>query len=652
MALVVGGVASAADAADCPYSQTISDASGYVGLDIACSASYPLATDARQVIAHSPQGASMESYVATPPGAQQPVPSDGTYFNEFDRKRYYNGTTQVVTPPSSPTSSSSSSFPGGPVKLNPNVTANVALGPGATTSSALSGSGPSVSNPYRYQSTSTFAPPAATSGSGTSTAGSNQFAEIAAHISGVAPQYGVGGVALSRAAAERMAFKLDLQGLAYRDGRIVLSGAKDNDTRLDAATFLTSLRLACGTTDPYFSLDPVNGTAWMNESTDAMSTIWERLKDRFRTEPKEDGFSSTTISVRRELPELWSELAQEYPDLRARLVFHPEWLRQTRFGEILYKADVLLKELTAGAAVLDTNRPLRVRAIPGYVAPDLRGAARSLFNSETREVQSLGGFRLWFDLLPQANAPAQPEAVSSGRALERSKNPGLYAVLRARGYIDEKPPPMPLQRSAFYVSGDVTDLSEVYPKMFVRRHDSVSGEDLPGTSPDLDLLARDVNARSAKYADAYSELRDLTDVFRAYIASVKIAQQDTLICPRVRSIPLSEGEKVDTILPEFRPNELFVTVAQYKSSTRRQRVWHTASQSSVSGGISLRGKEFFRAASVEARTPLTREMHQELAGGVPSSSWTSRTGRQFLAFSIDPREPPPKVPIIATSVFK
>jgi hypothetical protein len=38
--------------------------------------------------------------------------------------------------------------------------------------------------------------------------------------------------------------------------------------------------------------------------------------------------------------------------LRSKLVFHPEGLRDTRFGEILYKADVLLKELSSGIPVL------------------------------------------------------------------------------------------------------------------------------------------------------------------------------------------------------------------------------------------------------------------------------------------------------------
>jgi hypothetical protein len=56
-------------------------------------------------------------------------------------------------------------------------------------------------------------------------------------------------------------------------------------------------------------------------------------------------------------------------NFRSVLVFHPEWLRETRFGEILYKADVLLKELSSGVSVL-TPGPLRAKSIKGYLAAD------------------------------------------------------------------------------------------------------------------------------------------------------------------------------------------------------------------------------------------------------------------------------------------
>ena len=43
---------------------------------------------------------------------------------------------------------------------------------------------------------------------------------------------------------------------------------------------------------------------------------------------------------------------RSHPNFKAQLVFRPEWLRQTRFGEILYKGDLLLKELSEGVPLL------------------------------------------------------------------------------------------------------------------------------------------------------------------------------------------------------------------------------------------------------------------------------------------------------------
>ena len=48
--------------------------------------------------------------------------------------------------------------------------------------------------------------------------------------------------------------------------------------------------------------------------------------------------------------------------------------------------------------------------------------------------------------------------------------------------------------------GEVFDLSQVNPKMFVRVHDHSSNRDLSDNDPRLDGLATDVTARYEQYA--------------------------------------------------------------------------------------------------------------------------------------------------------
>src|SRR5262249_21358433 len=86
-----------------------------------------------------------------------------------------------------------------------------------------------------------------------------------------------GGISLNRAAAERMAIDLDLDGAWYRDGKLVLSGRKSSAHTLDAALMMTAFRAACESGDPYFSLDPDNGAAWSEEGHKASDELWQAI---------------------------------------------------------------------------------------------------------------------------------------------------------------------------------------------------------------------------------------------------------------------------------------------------------------------------------------------------------------------------------------
>jgi hypothetical protein len=433
--------------------------------------------------------------------------------------------------------------------------------------------------------------------------------EAAAGVRGLAPTYGVGGIALTKAVADRLALNIELEAMYFRDGRIVLVGRDSRTTRIDAALVLTALRLACESGDPFFSLDPVDGVAWNRQSQEATKAVWEQVKDRFSpeaglaeipgTRKLVAGLSFRTYAVSRDFATVWSELKSRYPELRVRLVFRPEWLRLTRLGEILYLADLLLKELTNGLAIVQADGPLRAARLPRYIAPYQRQVLRSLLvRSPTKEFDTWTGHRLWFDFIPAAGSADGPPKAHLIPDLDRASLPALYRGLKGAGILDLST--VPVKAAPVHSTERVTDVSQVYPKMFVRRHDHALGQDVAGADPDLDTLAADVNARTSDYIDAYQELRDLTDVFRAYVASIKIVQQDRRVCGFVEGLPLTEEERVQTPLPELHPSELFITAARYLWSDSRSRHSVMASAHSVSGGIGLSGRKYLATAASPA----------------------------------------------------
>lgn len=407
-----------------------------------------------------------------------------------------------------------------------------------------------------------------------------------------------GGIKLARAAAERLALDLDLEGVYHERGMIVLAGRRA-ETNIDAALFLTSLRLACLSHDPYFSLDPPDPAAWHDQTERAMETVWNHIKHRYSGPGGQAGVH--TVSARRDLPAYWNAVAPRFPALKSQLVFEPEWLRHTRFGEILYKADILLKELSVGDSVVQPEQPFRGAMIPGYMSASRHSVERGL-----RQEAGWGGRsgnRLWFDLLPKGDRAGE------------IVNVALFATERT------------------------TDLSAIHPQMFVRRHEQ--GSDLPGSNPSLDKLSSDVNSRTSLYSSAYSELRDLTGIFRAYVAAVSVAQKSERVCAAVRALPMSSGERVAQTLPEYHPAELFISIAKRSSA----RSWHVVTHSSVNGGVAVRGKALYSTATVAKPTPLIAEMERAVAAGIHEPKW-NKDGRQFVALTIDAAELP-KVPIAA-----
>ena len=284
-------------------------------------------------------------------------------------------------------------------------------------------------------------------------------------------------------------------------------------------------------------------------------------------------------------------------------------------------------------SLVNPNVKLRAAAVNGYMAANLRSNVEAPLNPAA--TPGVRNSRLWFDLIPQNAANADPSPAILP-VLDRSRNPQLYSVLDRRGLLSSRAPAA-LKKSALFTVGESTDLSGVYPKMFVRRHDPITNLDIPGADAYLNALAADINDRTQQYAAAYKELRDLTDVFRAYVANVAIVRQDRTACQTVHQIPIYDTERVSAPLPEFHPTEIFLYVMRYVAHEGRRRLLWLNSGNSVSGGIALRAQQFYDESSVALETQVIANMNRELAKSAPvvdKASWRSDSGLNFILINL------------------
>ncbi len=446
-----------------------------------------------------------------------------------------------------------------------------------------------------------------------------------------------GGISLSRAAADRMPLEITLDASALSNGKIVLSG-RASKTQMDAALFLTALRAACDDRDPYFSLDPDNGALWSQQGDQASNEFWEKIKKDFPSDAPahakntQPDINIRTVSATQDYAGIWHDISPHYPNFRSKLVFYPEWLRQTRLGEVLYKADVLLKELSSGVSILVPGK-LRAAGIAGYLSADVEYAAKSLLAGTRDHADARPqwrGSRLWFDIAPSAS----PTSIMIDTAAPSSGDSRLQSLLTSNGFIRSNDPT--IQDAAFVVHhGDVFDLSQVNPRMFVRVHDHATNKDLSDHDARLDGLATDVSSRFDQYAEYYDELRLLRDVFRAYIAARKITDANERLCGSLDAMPLLDSEKVATRLPDYHPSELFVTIGSYSTTSRKGRQTQSVRTSSMSGGVSISGHQFAETGTRDGETMITRAFETAIAGDLLDPSNLAGFDRMFIAFSVD-----------------
>ena len=378
------------------------------------------------------------------------------------------------------------------------------------------------------------------------------------------------------------------------------------------------------------------------------------------------GLRFHSFSARRDYPRQWAAIAQKYANLRTRLVFKPHWLSQTRFGEILYRGDVLLKEVSGGVPTINPqDRSLRALGVSGYVSAKWRKASENLLISvdNGKSVgKSFDGNRFWFDLVPKSKSrmrslldddPIVQQPYVPTTPLGKS----LKAELTRLGAQMERPQE-PIRKVS--LRGNALDLSQVKPTMFVIGHDNATGKDVNGDDLFELAVADDVNRRIEQYTVAYKELRELTEIFRLYVAAVAVVKRGLgdEACPSLKDLPLLPSEKVKSPLPDYHQSEMFYTVASYKVS--KQGGGYTswwASSSSHSGGVSPSGINLYESAQ-KVNTPFLETFRSEIVGQRNKENWVGKSGRKYIALLLtapeqkpvtahEQKPAPPQVPSVA-----
>ncbi len=458
-----------------------------------------------------------------------------------------------------------------------------------------------------------------------------------------------GGISFSEAAASRMPINLSVDGILIDKGRIILSGrSADNLQHFDAAQLLTGFRLACTHGDPYFSLDPVDPAAWGHEFGAEGQTYWHEQLTALVDPPDIDPLDDPRIG-RASFEHRYID--SRSPVLQSKLVFAPVWLRTTRFGKVLYDADVLLKMLASGMAMADGVGPTHAPGLVGYHSSDERSVVSNLLtNVEGGTLPPPNGSRLWFQLadvatpspfanfgptvlptFPDLRYLSSPPPLTSRKIYLDAVKERLRQASLADG-SDDFGVSANSNGSTVSISGSAMDLESVWPKMFVHNHDLTTGEDIEGEDPAMNAVALDVNSRMSEWTAEYPELQSLVNALRVYVAAVKITSTDSSICHAVARIPIMPSEMLDAPLPSTRPAVTSITALSLRVAGDDGGEGEVVSAGawSVSGGVSLAVKGAPGSVTyVNQRTPVIDAL-LSAPDGVSDA-----TGSRTIAFNMD-----------------
>jgi hypothetical protein len=303
-----------------------------------------------------------------------------------------------------------------------------------------------------------------------------------------------GGIKFNTDDADRLVAQLDLESVQYDParGKILLSG-KQSDYLFDMGVFTVALRLAMEEHDPFFSLElasPADSDVFLDRAAEALTAKYggaEEGKERFARRMTElqhnlaaQGWPEYYYATLEEFdPELFRRVSDGL-DLREKLVFSPPWIRYTRFGWILFDADVAIKATSTGFLQADDGvEPASVWKISGFDPKWLHPHAFS----------------------GRANFEIDPRCLRTGSLALSEIKPRLVMVHRTPGTMHDEPP-CPLCRK---VSQHVSD-------------------------------------HWSEYAKEVPAFQDLTMLFRSYVAARWLVKKYPGMAMRLAEAPLLEPD--------------------------------------------------------------------------------------------------------------
>ena len=297
-----------------------------------------------------------------------------------------------------------------------------------------------------------------------------------------------GGIKFSGERADGLALMLDVTAVDFDPlhNRITLIGKSTGSGQpFDLDIFSDVLRLAAEKFDPFFSLQANNSADW--DSMDNWAALL--LRDRYGSPQQvaERVRAASPPPVRRgEMAYYYATLDQIDPeldrknrqthDLSVQVVFSPSWLRYSKVGWILYRADLAIKGIAAGFVV----RGDRIVPSPAWAMED--------FNP------------IWLH--------------------DRSAG-------RADFELDESP----AETTATGV-----DLTAVRPKLYVTGRKPGTSEDTTPSPGDL-AITNHFTQHWREYTEQLPELAELEEVYRAYVAAHYLIRHHPALAERILQMP-------------------------------------------------------------------------------------------------------------------
>jgi hypothetical protein len=184
------------------------------------------------------------------------------------------------------------------------------------------------------------------------------------------------------------------------------------------------------------------------------------------------------------------------------------------------------------------------------------------------------------------------------------------------------------------------DISQVYPRMYVRVRDPLTLQDGTGSFPGVDELVAEANAAPQKYAGAYREYQALVEVFRAYVAAVHARTMEPRLCSKLPK-ELMDAEKTSVPMPAYHPTDFALTVAWYEYSEGRFRRAIGMTGGLYQGGVSVGATALFNQAGTSTSdTPILRELKLEASKMSHEAVWVGAENRRYISFALDPEQTP------------